>query len=62
MIGFVFNRPDASRDQAGRRLLIDMVADGYPFPANLDVSPPVGGLAPPSQAEQTKRHFGLEND
>ena len=25
-------------DAAGRRLLIDMVADGYPFPADLDVS------------------------
>lgn len=46
-------------DAAGRRLLIDMVADGYPFPADLDVSPPVGGLAPPSQAQQTKRHYGL---
>lgn len=46
-------------DAAGRRLLIDMVADGYPFPADLDVSPPVGGLAPPSQAQKTKDHYGL---
>ena len=46
-------------DTAGRRLLIDMVADGYPFPTDLDVSPPVGGLAPPSQAQKTKDHYGL---
>ena len=44
---------------AGRRLLIDMVADGYPFPTDLDVSPPVGGLAPPSQAQKIKSHYGL---
>ena len=50
---------DEARNAAGRRLLIDMVADGYPFPANLDVSPPVGGLAPPSQAQQAKRYYGL---
>ena len=24
-------------------------AEGYPFPANLDLEPPVGGLAVPSQ-------------
>lgn len=26
-------------------------AEGYPFPTNLDRDPPIGGLAPPSQAE-----------
>jgi len=26
-------------------------AEGYPFPTNLDRDPPVGGLAPPSQAD-----------
>jgi len=26
-------------------------AEGYPFPTNLDLDPPVGGLAPPSQAD-----------
>jgi ectoine hydroxylase-related dioxygenase (phytanoyl-CoA dioxygenase family) len=31
--------------------LIAMAAEGYAFPANLDVTPPVGGMAPPSQAE-----------
>jgi hypothetical protein len=26
-------------------------AEGYPFPTNLDSNPPVGGLAPRSQAD-----------
>jgi ectoine hydroxylase-related dioxygenase (phytanoyl-CoA dioxygenase family) len=30
---------------------LTMVADGYPFPGNLDSTPPTGGLAPPSQRE-----------
>jgi hypothetical protein len=28
-----------------------MAAEGYAFPANLDVTPPVGGMAPASQAD-----------
>jgi hypothetical protein len=32
-----------------------MVADGYPFPGNLDSTPPTGGLAPPSQRELLRR-------
>ena len=31
--------------------LMAMAAEGYPFPANLDVTPPVGGMAPPSQLD-----------
>lgn len=31
--------------------LITMAAEGYPFPANLDVTPPVGGMAPASQVD-----------
>ena len=31
--------------------LIAMAAEGYPFPANLDVTQPVDGLAPPSQQD-----------
>jgi ectoine hydroxylase-related dioxygenase (phytanoyl-CoA dioxygenase family) len=31
--------------------LMTMAAEGYPFPANLDVTPPVGGMAPPSQLD-----------
>lgn len=30
-------------------------AEGYPFPTNLDLDPPVGGLAPISQAERVRR-------
>ena len=26
-------------------------AEGYPFPTNLDVDQPIGGLAPPSQSD-----------
>jgi ectoine hydroxylase-related dioxygenase (phytanoyl-CoA dioxygenase family) len=42
------------RDQgmsAEVRALIVMAAEGYPFPANLDVTPPVGGMAPASQVD-----------
>ena len=31
--------------------LMAMAAEGYPFPANLDVTPPVGGMAPSSQRD-----------
>lgn len=30
-------------------------AEGYPFPTNLDLDPPVDGLAPPSQADTLRR-------
>ncbi|WP_445517716.1 phytanoyl-CoA dioxygenase family protein [Streptomyces sp. NEAU-174] len=30
-------------------------AEGYPFPTNLDLDPPVGGLAPDSQADTLRR-------
>lgn len=30
-------------------------AEGYPFPTNLDLDPPVDGLAPPSQADVVRR-------
>jgi ectoine hydroxylase-related dioxygenase (phytanoyl-CoA dioxygenase family) len=33
------------------RNVIAATAEGYPFPTNLDVDPPVDGLAPKSQAE-----------
>ncbi|MGW4072856.1 phytanoyl-CoA dioxygenase family protein [Streptomyces asiaticus] len=35
-------------------------AEGYPFPTNLDLDPPVGGLAPDSQADILRR--ALERD
>ncbi|QIY99971.1 phytanoyl-CoA dioxygenase family protein [Streptomyces sp. S1D4-11] len=33
------------------RRVIAATAEGYPFPTNLDLDPPVNGLAPPSQAD-----------
>jgi ectoine hydroxylase-related dioxygenase (phytanoyl-CoA dioxygenase family) len=30
-------------------------AEGYPFPTNLDLDPPVDGLTPPSQADAVRR-------
>ncbi|QIY75211.1 phytanoyl-CoA dioxygenase family protein [Streptomyces sp. RLB1-33] len=33
------------------RRVIAASAEGYPFPTNLDLDPPVDGLAPPSQAD-----------
>ncbi|MER5532899.1 phytanoyl-CoA dioxygenase family protein [Streptomyces mirabilis] len=33
------------------RRVIATTAEGYPFPTNLDLDPPVDGLAPPSQAD-----------
>ena len=35
--------------------LIVMAAEGYPFPANLDVTPPVGGMAPASQVDLVRQ-------
>jgi ectoine hydroxylase-related dioxygenase (phytanoyl-CoA dioxygenase family) len=45
------------RNSAGDELeaALTMVADGYPFPGNLDSTPPTGGLAPPSQRELLRR-------
>ena len=34
---------------------LTMVADGYPFPGNLDSTPPTGGLAPPSQRDVVRQ-------
>jgi hypothetical protein len=33
------------------RRLVAATAEGYPFPTNLDLDPPVDGLAPPSQSD-----------
>ncbi|MBA6434966.1 phytanoyl-CoA dioxygenase family protein [Streptomyces sp. GMR22] len=40
--------------------VIAACAEGYPFPTNLDLDPPVGGLAPDSQADILRR--ALERD
>ncbi|WP_375002361.1 phytanoyl-CoA dioxygenase family protein [Aeromicrobium sp. CTD01-1L150] len=40
--------------------VIACAAEGYPFPTNLDLDQPVGGLTPPSQADLVRR--GLAED
>ena len=37
-----------------------MVADGYPFPGNLDSTPPTGGLAPPTQRDVLRQALDEE--
>jgi ectoine hydroxylase-related dioxygenase (phytanoyl-CoA dioxygenase family) len=41
----------AGLSEARERAAIAACAEGYAFPTNLDRDPPVGGLAPPSQAD-----------
>jgi ectoine hydroxylase-related dioxygenase (phytanoyl-CoA dioxygenase family) len=38
-------------DDQRAEVALRSAAEGYPFPTNLDRDPPVGGLAPPSQAD-----------
>ena len=42
-------------DAAGADAAIAACAEGYAFPTNLDTDPPVGGLAPESQADLVRR-------
>jgi len=42
-------------DEAGTEAAIAAAAEGYAFPTNLDSDPPVGGLAPESQAALLRR-------
>ncbi len=37
------------------RRVIAATAEGYPFPTNLDLDPPVDGPAPPSQADTVRQ-------
>ncbi|TLS42743.1 phytanoyl-CoA dioxygenase [Streptomyces montanus] len=43
-------RAEGASDDWLRRV-VAATAEGYPFPTNLDLDPPVDGLAPPSQAD-----------
>ena len=46
--------PELLRRHAGGadvRAVVAAAAEGYAFPTNLDLDPPAGGLAPPSQAD-----------
>ena len=42
-------------DERARENVIAAACEGYAFPTNLDNDPPVGGLAPPSQADLVRR-------
>lgn len=42
------------------RRVIAASAEGYPFPTDLDLDPPVDGLAPPSQADTVWRAVAEE--
>jgi ectoine hydroxylase-related dioxygenase (phytanoyl-CoA dioxygenase family) len=44
------------------RRVIAATAEGYPFPTNLDLDPPVDGLAPPSQADTLRQAVAEEWD
>ena len=38
--------------------VVAATAEGYPFPANLDLDAPVGGMAPPSQQDVMRQALG----
>lgn len=42
-------------DERTRENVIAAACEGYAFPTNLDNDPPIGGLAPPSQADMIRR-------
>ena len=44
-------RTDNGAEDPAVEFALRSAAEGYPFPTNLDRDPPVGGLAPPSQAD-----------
>lgn len=48
-------RKAAGADEAWLDRVVAASAEGYPFPTNLDLDPPLDGLAPPSQADLVRR-------
>ncbi|MEU7382821.1 MULTISPECIES: phytanoyl-CoA dioxygenase family protein [unclassified Streptomyces] len=51
----LLKRKAEGADAAWLDRVVAASAEGYPFPTNLDSDPPVGGLAPPSQADLVRR-------
>ncbi|MFF9118524.1 phytanoyl-CoA dioxygenase family protein [Streptomyces massasporeus] len=51
----LLKRKAEGADPAWLENVVAASAEGYPFPTNLDSDPPVGGLAPPSQADLMRR-------
>ena len=47
----LLQRRDEGASPEWLRRVVAACAEGYPFPTNLDLDPPVNGLAPPSQAD-----------
>ncbi|MFD5478631.1 phytanoyl-CoA dioxygenase family protein [Streptomyces hawaiiensis] len=47
----LLRRKDEGASEDWLRRVVAATAEGYPFPTNLDLDPPVDGLAPPSQAD-----------
>ena len=54
----LLDRKAAGVDRTPARHALAAAAEGYPFPTNLDLDQPVGGLTPPSQAEVVRRRAG----
>jgi hypothetical protein len=51
-------RKDGRLDGLQTTAAIGAAAEGYSFPTNLDTDPPVGGLAPETQASLFHRALG----
>ena len=51
----LLRRKGQGADEEWLRRVVAACAEGYPFPTNLDLDPPVDGLAPPSQADTVWR-------
>ncbi|UUU20322.1 phytanoyl-CoA dioxygenase family protein [Streptomyces sp. DSM 40750] len=47
----LLHRKSAGAPEDWLRRVVAATAEGYPFPTDLDLDPPVDGLAPPSQAD-----------
>jgi ectoine hydroxylase-related dioxygenase (phytanoyl-CoA dioxygenase family) len=47
----LLRRAESGVDERALRNAVDAAADGYAFPTNLDLDPPVDGLSPRTQAE-----------
>ena len=51
----LLSRPSACADERSLLNVVAASAEGYPFPTDLDQDQPLGGLAPPSQADVLRR-------
>ncbi|MFD8421542.1 phytanoyl-CoA dioxygenase family protein [Streptomyces sp. NPDC059466] len=51
----LLRRRSAGAGEAWLRRVVAACAEGYPFPTDLDLDPPLEGLAPPSQADTVWR-------